>query len=215
MIFLLVVFLWVFELIFIYFMLVVIIVFEVLMFFDKGFILFWLGEGISEFGVLLKLIEIMVIFVNFIIMLFLGGFFFVMVVIKYWLDVNLVCVLFKLFGNNLKYVMLGLMMIIVVFLMFMLNIVIMVMMFFILMLVIVVFGFKDLGCVVFVFCILVVVNIGGIGIFIGMLFNVIVLKYLVGDNLIMFVEWMVFGILFVVILMVFVWLLIEFMYCVE
>ncbi len=214
-IFLLAALLWVFEPIPIYSTSVVIIVLEVLMLSDKGFILFRLGEGASEFGALLKSTEIMATFANPIIMLFLGGFFLAMAATKYRLDVNLARVLLKPFGNNPKYVMLGLMMITAVFSMFMSNTATTAMMLSILTPVIAVFGPKDPGRVAFALCIPVAANIGGIGTPIGTPPNAIALKYLVGDNLITFAEWMAFGIPFVVILMVLAWLLIEFMYRAE
>ncbi|HAS5576297.1 TPA: SLC13/DASS family transporter [Vibrio cholerae] len=214
-IFLLAALLWVFEPIPIYSTSVVIIVLEVLMLSDKGFILFRLGEGTSEFGVLLKSTEIMATFANPIIMLFLGGFFLAMAATKYRLDVNLARVLLKPFGNNPKYVMLGLMMITAVFSMFMSNTATTAMMLSILTPVIAVFGPKDPGRVAFALCIPVAANIGGIGTPIGTPPNAIALKYLVGDNLITFAEWMAFGIPFVVILMALAWLLIEFMYRAE
>ncbi|EJL6849305.1 SLC13 family permease [Vibrio cholerae] len=214
-IFLLAALLWVFEPIPIYSTSVVIIVLEVLMLSDKGFILFRLGEGTSEFGALLKSTEIMATFANPIIMLFLGGFFLAMAATKYRLDVNLARVLLKPFGNNPKYVMLGLMMITAVFSMFMSNTATTAMMLSILTPVIAVFGPKDPGRVAFALCIPVAANIGGIGTPIGTPPNAIALKYLVGDNLITFSEWMAFGIPFVVILMALAWLLIEFMYRAE
>lgn len=214
-IFLLAALLWVFEPIPIYSTSVVIIVLEVLMLSDKGFILFRLGEETSEFGALLKSTEIMATFANPIIMLFLGGFFLAMAATKYRLDVNLARVLLKPFGNNPKYVMLGLMMITAVFSMFMSNTATTAMMLSILTPVIAVFGPKDPGRVAFALCIPVAANIGGIGTPIGTPPNAIALKYLVGDNLITFAEWMAFGIPFVVILMALAWLLIEFMYRAE
>ncbi|HAS3591355.1 TPA: SLC13 family permease [Vibrio cholerae] len=214
-IFLLAALLWVFEPIPIYSTSVVIIVLEVLMLSDKGFILFRLSEGTSEFGALLKSTEIMATFANPIIMLFLGGFFLAMAATKYRLDVNLARVLLKPFGNNPKYVMLGLMMITAVFSMFMSNTATTAMMLSILTPVIAVFGPKDPGRVAFALCIPVAANIGGIGTPIGTPPNAIALKYLVGDNLITFAEWMAFGIPFVVILMALAWLLIEFMYRAE
>ncbi|MGL4830025.1 MAG: SLC13 family permease [Vibrio sp.] len=214
-IFLLAALLWVFEPIPIYSTSVVIIVLEVLMLSDKGFILFKLGEGTPEFGVLLKSTEIMATFANPIIMLFLGGFFLAMAATKYRLDVNLARVLLKPFGNNPKYVMLGLMMITAVFSMFMSNTATTAMMLSILTPVIAVFGPKDPGRVAFALCIPVAANIGGIGTPIGTPPNAIALKYLVGDNLITFAEWMAFGIPFVIVLMAAAWLLIEFMYRAE
>ncbi len=134
---------------------------------------------------------------------------------KYRLDVNLARVLLKPFGNNPKYVMLGLMLITGIFSMFMSNTATTAMMLSILTPVIAVFGPKDPGRVAFALCIPVAANIGGIGTPIGTPPNAIALKYLVGDNLITFAEWMAFGIPFVVILMALAWLLIEAMYRAE
>ncbi len=61
-------------------------------------------------------------------------------------------------------------------------------------------------------CIPVAANIGGIGTPISTPPGIIALKYLVGDNLITFGEWMAFGVPFVVIMMALAWFLIGFMY---
>ncbi|QIL86478.1 SLC13/DASS family transporter [Vibrio sp. HDW18] len=214
-IFLLAALLWVFEPIPIYSTSVVIIVLEVLMLSDKGLILFRLDEGMPEFGVLLTSTEIMATFANPIIMLFLGGFFLAMAATKYRLDVNLARVLLKPFGHNPKYVMLGLMLITAVFSMFMSNTATTAMMLSILTPVIALFGPKDPGRVAFALCIPVAANIGGIGTPIGTPPNAIALKYLVGDNLITFAEWMAFGIPFVVILMAIAWFLLDALYRAE
>ncbi|MGL6027871.1 MAG: SLC13 family permease [Vibrio sp.] len=214
-IFLLAALLWVFEPIPIYSTSVVIIVLEVLMLSDKGLILFRLDEGMPEFGVLLTSTEIMATFANPIIMLFLGGFFLAMAATKYRLDVNLARVLLKPFGHNPKYVMLGLMLITAVFSMFMSNTATTAMMLSILTPVIALFGPKDPGRVAFALCIPVTANIGGIGTPIGTPPNAIALKYLVGDNLVTFAEWMAFGIPFVVILMAIAWFLLDALYRAE
>ncbi len=211
-IFLLAALLWVFEPIPIYATSVVIIVLELLMLSDKGLILFRLREGQPEFGHLLKYSDIMATFASPIIMLFLGGFFLAMAATKYRLDVNLARVLLKPFGQNPKYVMLGLMLITGVFSMFMSNTATTAMMLSILAPVIAVFGPKDPGRIAFALCIPVAANIGGIGTPIGTPPNAIALKYLVGDNLITFGEWMAFGVPFVIVMMALAWLLIGLLY---
>lgn len=211
-IFLLAALLWVFEPIPIYATSVVIIVLELLMLSDKGLILFRLSEGQAEFGHLLKYSDIMATFASPIIMLFLGGFFLAMAATKYRLDVNLARVLLKPFGHNPKYVMLGLMLITGVFSMFMSNTATTAMMLSILAPVIAVFGPKDPGRIAFALCIPVAANIGGIGTPIGTPPNAIALKYLVGDNLITFGEWMAFGVPFVIVMMTLAWLLIGSLY---
>ncbi|MEI8656501.1 MULTISPECIES: SLC13 family permease [Vibrio] len=207
-IFLLAALLWVFEPIPIYATSVVIIVLELLMLSNKGLILFRLNESQPEFGQLLKYSDIMATFASPIIMLFLGGFFLAMAATKYRLDVNLARVLLKPFGQNPKYVMLGLMLITGVFSMFMSNTATTAMMLSILAPVIAVFGPKDPGRIAFALCIPVAANIGGIGTPIGTPPNAIALKYLVGDNLITFGEWMAFGVPFVVVMMALSWFLI-------
>ncbi|MDW6017173.1 SLC13 family permease [Vibrio plantisponsor] len=207
-IFLLAALLWVFEPIPIYATSVVIIVLELLMLSNKGLILFRFNESQPEFGQLLKYSDIMATFASPIIMLFLGGFFLAMAATKYRLDVNLARVLLKPFGQNPKYVMLGLMLITGVFSMFMSNTATTAMMLSILAPVIAVFGPKDPGRIAFALCIPVAANIGGIGTPIGTPPNAIALKYLVGDNLITFGEWMAFGVPFVIVMMALSWFLI-------
>ncbi|OIQ26252.1 SLC13 family permease [uncultured Vibrio sp.] len=211
-IFLLAALCWVFEPIPIYATSVVIIVLLLLMVSNKGVFFFRLDEGQPHFGELLQYQEIMATFSSPIIMLFLGGFFLAMAATKYRLDVNLARVLLKPFGQNPKYVMLGLMLITGIFSMFMSNTATTAMMLSILTPVIAVFGPKDPGRIAFALCIPVAANIGGIGTPIGTPPNAIALKYLVGDNLITFGEWMAFGVPFVVIMMALAWFLIGFIY---
>lgn len=214
-IFLLAALCWVFEPIPIYATSVVIIVLELLMLSNKGIIVFRLGEGTAAFGELLNYKDIMATFASPIIMLFLGGFFLAMAATKYRLDVNLARVLLKPFGSDPKFVMLGLMLITGVFSMFMSNTATTAMMLSILTPVIAVFGRNDPGRIAFALCIPVAANIGGIGTPIGTPPNAIALKYLVGDNLITFGEWMAFGVPFVVIMMALAWFLINKLYGAE
>ncbi|MGF1721055.1 SLC13 family permease [Vibrio kyushuensis] len=211
-IFLLAALCWVFEPIPIYATSVVIIVLLLLMVSNKGIFFFKFGEGEAHFGELLAYQDIMATFSSPIIMLFLGGFFLAMAATKYRLDVNLARVLLKPFGQNPKYVMLGLMLITGIFSMFMSNTATTAMMLSILTPVIAVFGPKDPGRIAFALCIPVAANIGGIGTPIGTPPNAIALKYLVGDNLITFGEWMAFGVPFVIIMMALAWFLIGFIY---
>ncbi len=203
---------WVFEPIPIYATSVVIIVLELLLVSDKGIGLLREDAGLSHFGELLPHNEIMATFASPIIMLFLGGFFLAMAATKYRLDVNLARVLLAPFGQKPRYVMLGLMLITAVFSMFMSNTATTVMMLSILAPVIAVLAPNDPGRVAFALCIPVAANIGGIGTPIGTPPNAIALKYLVGDNLITFGEWMIFAVPFVVVMMLAAWLLIHAMY---
>nr|WP_086940352.1 SLC13 family permease [Thaumasiovibrio occultus] len=142
-----------------------------------------------------------------IIMLFLGGFFLAMAATKYRLDVNLARVLLKPFGQQPKYVMLGLMIITAIFSMFMSNTATTAMMLSILAPVLLVFSKDDPSRAAFALSIPVAANIGGIGTPIGTPPNAIALKYLVGENAISFGEWMAFAVPYVVILMALSWLL--------
>ncbi|WP_273857271.1 SLC13 family permease [Photobacterium sp. GSS17] len=214
-IFLLAALCWVLEPIPIYATSVVIIVLELLLLSDKGLYLFRLDEGSPQFGELLNYSDIMATFASPIIMLFLGGFFLAMAATKYRLDVNLARVLLKPFGTQPKFVMFGLMMITAVFSMFMSNTATTAMMLSILAPVIALFGPKDPGKIAFALCIPVAANIGGIGTPIGTPPNAIALKYLTGENMITFGEWMFFGVPFVAVLLVFAWGLINAMYPAE
>ncbi|KJF85726.1 DASS family sodium-coupled anion symporter [Photobacterium phosphoreum] len=211
-IFLLAALCWVMEPIPIYATSVVIIVLELLLLSDKSLYLFRLDEGQPHFGNLMSYSEIMATFASPIIMLFLGGFFLAMAATKYRLDVNLARVLLKPFGHQPKYVMFGLMLITAIFSMFMSNTATTAMMLSILAPVITLFGAKDPGKIAFALCIPVAANIGGIGTPIGTPPNAIALKYLTGENLITFGEWMFFGVPFVAVLLVFAWWLINKMY---
>ncbi|BDU37780.1 SLC13 family permease [Vibrio nigripulchritudo] len=211
-IFLLAALCWVLEPIPIYATSVVIIVLELLLLSDKGLIFFRLDVGQPHFGELLKYSDIMATFASPIIMLFLGGFFLAMAATKYRLDVNLARVLLKPFGSNPKNVMLGLMLITGVFSMFMSNTATTAMMLSILAPVIAVFGLNDPGRIAFALSIPVAANIGGIGTPIGTPPNAIALKYLSGENMISFGEWMTFGVPFVIVMMALAWVLIGRLY---
>ncbi|WP_394245126.1 SLC13 family permease [Vibrio astriarenae] len=196
---------WVFEPIPIYATSVVVIVLELLLLSDKGILWFRSGAGQPEFGELLSHQDLMATFSSPIIMLFLGGFFLAMAATKYRLDVNLARVMLKPFGNQPKYVMLGLMLITGIFSMFMSNTATTAMMLSILAPVIAVFGHEDKGRIALALCIPVAANIGGIGTPIGTPPNAIALKYLVDEHSITFGEWMAFGIPFVVVMMAIAW----------
>ncbi|AJR09251.1 dihydroorotate dehydrogenase [Photobacterium gaetbulicola] len=211
-IFLLAALCWVLEPIPIYATSVVIIVLELMLLSDKGLYLFRGAEGQPHFGELLNYSDIMATFASPIIMLFLGGFFLAMAATKYRLDVNLARVLLRPFGTQPKYVMFGLMLITAIFSMFMSNTATTAMMLSILAPVIALFGAKDPGKIAFALCIPVAANIGGIGTPIGTPPNAIALKYLTGDNMITFGEWMFFGVPFVAVMLVFAWVLINALY---
>lgn len=99
-----------------------------------------------------------------------------------------------------------------VFSMFMSNTATTAMMLSILAPVIAVFGLNDPGRIAFALSIPVAANIGGIGTPIGTPPNAIALKYLSGENMISFGEWMTFGVPFVIVMMALAWVLIGRLY---
>ncbi len=143
-----------------------------------------------------------------IIFLFLGGFFLAAASTKYRLDLNLARVLLKPFGTNPKYVMLGLMVITATFSMFMSNTATCAMMLAIVAPVLAMFDPKDKGRMAFAMSIPVAANVGGIGTPIGTPPNAIALKAIQDAGLdVSFAKWMMFGVPFVVVLILFSWLL--------
>jgi sodium-dependent dicarboxylate transporter 2/3/5 len=196
---------WVLEPIPIYATSVLIIVLELLIISDKG--LWFTKVDVPELGNLISHKAIMGTFASPIIMLFLGGFFLAMAATKYRLDVNLARVLLKPFGQDPKYVMLGLMMITAVFSMFMSNTATTAMMLSILTPVLALFSRADLGKISFALSVPIAANIGGIGTPIGTPPNAVALKYLVDENTISFGQWMLFAVPFVVVMLFIAWLL--------
>lgn len=150
----------------------------------------------------------MATFADPIIILFLGGFFLAAAATKYGLDLNLARVLLKPFGTNPKFVMLGLMVVTALFSMFMSNTATAAMMLAILGPVLKLFAPEDRGRAAFALCIPVAANIGGIGTPIGTPPNAIALKAMQDMGLsISFGKWMLFGIPFVVLMLLVGWAL--------
>ncbi len=143
-----------------------------------------------------------------IIFLFLGGFFLAAASTKYRLDLNLARVLLKPFGTNPKYVMLGLMIITATFSMFMSNTATAAMMLAIVAPVLAMFDANDKGRMAFALSIPVAANVGGIGTPIGTPPNAIALKAIQDMGLdVSFAKWMMFGVPFVVVMILFSWFL--------
>lgn len=203
---------WILEPIPIYATSVVIIVLELIMISDHGFIFFRTAPPHGDLGTLLSYKIIFASFSSPIILLFLGGFFLAMAATKYRLDQNLARIMLQPFGTQPQRVMLGLMIITAVFSMFMSNTATTAMMLAILSPVLALFPDSDRGKTAMALCIPVAANIGGIGTPIGTPPNAIALKYLTGSNVISFGQWMSFGVPFVVILLLFGWFLLNFLY---
>ncbi len=199
---------WVMEPIPIYATSVAIICFELLLISDKSIVLFTGQQGSEVYGQVMNHADIMATFANPIIMLFLGGFFLAIAATKYRLDINLARVLLKPFGDQPKFMILGLMLITAMFSMFMSNTATTAMMLSILAPVMVLLKPDDPSRTAFALCIPLAANIGGIGTPIGTPPNAIALKYLQGTSTISFGEWMAFGVPFVILLMAAAWLLI-------
>jgi len=203
---------WVFEPIPVYATSVLIIVLELLMISDKSFILFQQTTHSENFGTVLNYKDIMGTFASPIIMLFLGGFFLAMAATKYRLDINLARVLLKPFGNNPRYIMLGLMVITAVFSMFMSNTATTAMMLAIVTPVLGVFEANDRGKIGLMLSIPFAANIGGLGTPIGTPPNAIALKYLVGENTIAFGTWMAFAVPYVIVMLIACWFVLNILF---
>ena len=141
-----------------------------------------------------------------IIILFLGGFFLADAATKFRLDINLARVLLRPFGTNPKYVLLGLMSVTALFSMFMSNTATAAMMLALLTPVLALFKPEDRGRAAFALCIPIGANVGGIGTPIGTPPNAIALKFMQENGWnVTFGDWMMFGIPFVVIMLLIGW----------
>lgn len=196
---------WILEPIPIFATSVLIIVLELVLLSNKGFFLFTAGKGDPGFGELLPYQGIMATFASPIIMLFLGGFFLAMSATKYRLDLNLARVLLRPFGKRPAGVLLGLMLVTAIFSMFMSNTATTAMMLSILSPVLMGLPEKDPGRVAFALSIPLAANIGGIGTPIGTPPNAVALKYITDLQSITFGGWMVFGVPFVIVLLLLAW----------
>jgi sodium-dependent dicarboxylate transporter 2/3/5 len=209
-IFIMAILFWVLEPIPIFATSVLVVAIELMLISDKGPIWFRLHPDADHFGILVSYQSILHTFASPIVMLFLGGFFLAMAATKYKLDVNLARVILKPFGTNTKTVMFGLMIITAVFSMFMSNTATTALMLAILAPILKSFKPGDPGKIAYTLCIPFAANVGGIGTPIGTPPNAVAMKYLMGDNSIGFGEWMLFGVPFALLMLVFVWLLLLF-----
>ncbi|NOR70245.1 MAG: DASS family sodium-coupled anion symporter [Methylomarinum sp.] len=195
---------------------VLIVLFELVLISDNGFVLFMpSAEDTTSFGVMLKYQEVLGVFASPIIMLFLGGFFLAMAGAKYRLDINLARVLTKPFGRRPQNIMLGLMIVTALFSMFMSNTATTAMMLAILTPLLALFPKNDKGRIAFALAIPFAANIGGMGTPIGTPPNAVALKYLTEESAISFGTWMSFGVPYVAVMLIFTWLLLKWLYPVE
>jgi len=195
---------WILEPIPIYATSLLIILLELVMVSNKGLNILVRSES-ESFGSLIRYQDILGTFASPIIILFLGGFFLAMAATKYRLDQNLAKVLLRPFGQKPAMVMMGIMIITAIFSMFMSNTATTAMMLSILTPVLALFQTNDTGKIAFTLSVPVAANIGGIGTPIGTPPNAVALKYLTGENVVSFSEWMVFAVPYVIILLIIGW----------
>lgn len=199
------VFFWILEPIPVFATSVMIILAELLLLSNKAPI--WVRDTVNmpNLGELITYQSILGVFASPIIMLFLGGFFLAAAATKYRLDINLARILLKPFGDQPRWVMLGVMAITAVFSMFMSNTATTAMMLAILAPVVGLFDRKDPGRIAILLAVPFAANIGGLGTPIGTPPNAIAMKYLEGDMAISFGEWMSFALPLVVVLLFLAW----------
>ncbi len=206
---------WIFEPVPIYATSIMIMVLLLVTVSNQSFIFFQTGVEEPAFGTLIQYQDIMGTFASPIIMLFLGGFFLAMAATKYRLDLNLANVLLRPFGNNPKYVLIGIMGITALFSMFMSNTATTAMMLALLVPVLGLFKLNDRGKIAFGLAVPFAANIGGIGTIIGTPPNAISVRYLTGEYAIGFGQWMAFALPFVIIMMAFLWFILLRLYPIE
>lgn len=200
---------WVLEPIPIYATSILIIVIELVFLSDSSLV--FLRSDAPDYGTPMSFKEIMGTMASPVIMLFLGGFFLAAAATKYRLDQNIARVILPYFGENPKWVLLGLMIITGTFSMFMSNTATTAMMLSILIPVLKVFPADDPARKAFVLSIPLAANIGGLGTPIGTPPNAVALKYLTGANL-TFGKWMAFGVPFVIAILILCWGLLLFFF---
>ncbi|HIF9434419.1 TPA: SLC13 family permease [Photobacterium damselae] len=208
-IFLLAALLWVLEPVPVFATSILIIALELIMISDKG--LHWFRQPPTghAMGDMLAYTDIFGAFSSPIIILFMGGFALAIAASKYELDNNLARVLLKPFGQQPRFIMLGLMLITAVFSMFMSNTATTVMMLALLAPIIASVPKGDIGIKALVLCIPIAANTGGIATPIGTPPNAIALQYLTGENTISFLDWMMMGLPFVIVQLAFAWWLLQ------
>src|SRR5574344_662274 len=166
-----------------------------------------------EYGELIPYANIMAAFADPVVMLFLGGFVLAIVAAKYGLDVTLARALLKPFGTKPKFVLLGFLIVISVFSMFMSNTATAAMMLTFLTPVLAVLPKDEKGKIGLALAIPIAANLGGIGTPIGTPPNAIAVGALQNAGFeVPFVAWMVRMIPYVIVMILFAWLLLQFFF---
>jgi len=203
---------WIFEPIPIYATSMMVLLLELVLLSDSGFIQALSGREESSFGTLMKYQDIMGTLASPIIILFLGGFFMAIAASKYQLDQKMAQVFIKPFGTNPRWVMLGIMIITTIFSMFMSNTATTAMMISILLPLMASFDASDKGKIGFVLAVPVAANLGGLGTPIGTPPNAIALEFLAADYQFTFGKWMIIGFPYVIIMILISWIILGKMY---
>ena len=176
------------------------------------------NKGISflcdpKFGQLVDYKSLMAAFADPVIMLFMGGFVLAIMAEKYGLDVTMARYLLKPFGTKPKMVLLGFLVVIAVFSMFMSNTATAAMMLAFLAPVLAVLPSDDKGKIGLSLAIPVAANLGGIGTPIGTPPNATAVKFLTESGYeVTFMEWMVRMVPYVLIMILFAWVLLQFFF---
>lgn len=166
-----------------------------------------------KLGQLVNYKDLMASFADPIVMLFLGGFVLAIMAEKYGLDVTMARVLLKPFGTKPKMVLLGFLIIIAIFSMFMSNTATAAMMLAFLAPVLAVLPKDDKGRISLALAIPVAANLGGIGTPIGTPPNATAVKFLAEAGYeVTFMEWAVRMIPYVAIMILFAWLVLQFLF---
>ncbi|MFW7526481.1 SLC13 family permease [Vibrio ostreicida] len=208
-IFLLAALLWILEPVPVFATSILIIALELVMLSNQGLFLFRHSSSGHKVSHLIEYTDIFSAFSSPIIILFMGGFALAIAASKYGLDNNLARVLLKPFGEQPKFIMLGLMLITAVFSMFMSNTATTVMMLALLAPILSSAPKGDTGSKALVLSIPIAANTGGMATPIGTPPNAIALQYLTGDNSIDFLSWMLIGLPFVFVQLTIAWLLLQ------
>lgn len=166
-----------------------------------------------KYGQLVNYKSLMASFADPVVMLFLGGFVLAIMAQKYGLDVTLAKFLLKFFGKKSKSVLLGFLIVIALFSMFMSNTATAAMMLAFLAPVLSVLPSDDKGKIALSLSIPIAANIGGIGTLIGTPPNATAARYLAEAGYdVTFGEWAIRMIPFVIIMIIFSWLLLQFLF---
>ncbi len=166
-----------------------------------------------DFGKLVDYKSLMAAFADPIVMLFLGGFVLAIMAEKYGLDVSLARVLLAPFGTRPRMVLLGFLIVISIFSMFMSNTATAAMMLAFLAPVLAVLPKDDKGRIGLALSIPIAANVGGIGTPIGTPPNATAVKFLAeSGNEISFMEWASHMVPYVIIMILFAWVLLQFFF---